>query len=241
MDPIIGGSLLSTAGSLFGNLIGNTGRRRAEARANAQNIKFWNMQNAYNHPAQQMQRFKDAGLNPNLIYGKGTPGNSEQITGAKAPEYNIDNPLSNITDFADVRKSEAQKNNLNSQTANVSMDTLVKAQNLRKTTKEADNLIKFSGDMLKADLKKKQADSAIAEINRWTLDQTKTNKVMQELYKAKSLKHQARGKKYEADISRRLSNISNLFNLPVGILMRAMNGLAGFGEQNKEFITPINQ
>lgn len=30
---------------------------------------------AYNSPEAQMQRFKDAGLNPNLIYGQGSPGN----------------------------------------------------------------------------------------------------------------------------------------------------------------------
>lgn len=33
---------------------------------------------AYNSPEAQMKRYKDAGLNPNLIYGQGTPGN---ITG----------------------------------------------------------------------------------------------------------------------------------------------------------------
>ncbi len=241
MDPILGGAVLSTAGSLFGNMINNRGARRAEARANEQNIKFWNMQNAYNHPAQQMQRFKDAGLNPNLIYGKGTPGNAEQITGAKAPEYTMDNPLSNITDFADVKSKEAQKNNLNSQTANVSMDTLVKAQNLRSKTKEADNLIKYSGDMLEADLKKKNEDATISELNRFTLDQTKTDRIMQELYKAKMLRENARGAGYEADIKKRLSNLSNLFNLPIGILNRAMNGLSSFGTENKKFITPLNQ
>ncbi len=238
MDPILGGSILSTAGSLFGNLIGNTGRKNAEARANAQNIKFWNMQNAYNHPAQQMQRFKDAGLNPNLIYGKGTNGNAEQITGAKAPDYQMDNPLSDITDFADIRSKDAQKNNLNSQTANVSMDTLVKAQNLRKSTKEADNLIKYSGDMLKADLKKKNEDAVISAINRETLSQTQTNKVLQELYKMKQGKQNARDAKYQANISERLSKIANLFNLPLGILTRAHNDLSSFGEQNKDFIIP---
>lgn len=240
MDPILGGSILSTAGSLFGNMIGNRGRKRAEARANAQNIKFWNMQNAYNTPAQQMQRFRDAGLNPNLIYGKGTPGNAEQITGAKAPDYQMDNPLSDITNFADIKAKDAQRNNLNSQTANVSMDTMIKAQNLRKSTKEADNLIKYSANMLEADLKKKNEDATISEINRYTLDQTKTDKIMQELYKAKMLKQDARGSKYEADIKRRISNMSNLFNLPVGILNRAMNNLSSFGNQNKDFITPLN-
>ena len=240
MDPILGGSILSTAGSLFGNMIGNRGRRKAEARANAQNIKFWNMQNAYNTPAMQMQRFKDAGLNPNLIYGKGTPGNAEQITGAKAPDYEMDNPLSNITDFADIKRTDAQKNNLNTQTANISMDTMIKAQNLRKTTKEADNVLKYSAQMLEQDLRKKTEDAALSTLNRELLDETKSQKVLQELLRVKTMRETARGSKYEADIKKRLSNISNLFNLPVGILNRVMNDLSGIGKQNKKFITPLN-
>ena len=47
---------------------------------NEQNIRLWQMQNEYNTPAQQMERFKAAGLNPNLIYGKGTAGNAQAIT-----------------------------------------------------------------------------------------------------------------------------------------------------------------
>lgn len=35
--------------------------------------------NAYNAPKMQMERFKEAGLNPNLIYGQGTPGNQSQM------------------------------------------------------------------------------------------------------------------------------------------------------------------
>lgn len=38
------------------------------------NLKFWNMQNEYNSPEQQMARFRKAGLNPNLIYGQGNSG-----------------------------------------------------------------------------------------------------------------------------------------------------------------------
>lgn len=42
---------------------------QAENRAMQNNIQLWNMQNQYNTPAAQMQRLKDAGLNPNLAYG----------------------------------------------------------------------------------------------------------------------------------------------------------------------------
>ena len=37
---------------------------------NQWNIDQWNRENAYNSPAAQMARFKDAGLNPDLAYGQ---------------------------------------------------------------------------------------------------------------------------------------------------------------------------
>lgn len=40
-------------------------------------------QNAYNTPVEQIKRFQEAGLNPNLIYGQGNPGN--QSTSGTAP------------------------------------------------------------------------------------------------------------------------------------------------------------
>lgn len=46
------------------------------------NLQMWNLHNAYNTPSSQMRRFKDAGLNPHLIYGQGTSGNA-----SSAPTY----------------------------------------------------------------------------------------------------------------------------------------------------------
>lgn len=45
----------------------------------AQNAQLQAEQNAYNAPAAQMQRYQDARLNPNLIYGQGTPGNQPSV------------------------------------------------------------------------------------------------------------------------------------------------------------------
>lgn len=50
---------------------------------NQQAIANWQLQNQYNSPAAQMQRFRDAGLNPNLIYGQGTAGNAGDISVGK--------------------------------------------------------------------------------------------------------------------------------------------------------------
>ncbi len=39
--------------------------------ANRMAMKSWQLANDYNHPIQQMERLKAAGLNPNLVYGSG--------------------------------------------------------------------------------------------------------------------------------------------------------------------------
>ena len=40
------------------------------------NKAMWQLMNEYNSPKAQMQRFKEAGLNPMLIYQQGNPGNA---------------------------------------------------------------------------------------------------------------------------------------------------------------------
>jgi hypothetical protein len=47
----------------------------------------WNRQNQYNSPEAQMTRFKEAGLNPHLIYGQMTTGQPIKTPEAKAPNY----------------------------------------------------------------------------------------------------------------------------------------------------------
>lgn len=48
----------------------------------AYNLELWNATNAYNTPAAQMQRYQDAGLNPNLIYGQQNQAQSPAEAGA---------------------------------------------------------------------------------------------------------------------------------------------------------------
>lgn len=90
------GPIVSGVGALGSSLISNIGAKKREAEARKQNVEFWKMQNKYNLPSAQMQRLKDAGLNPNLIYGSspaGAGGNAGAISPAKAAPYNIQNPV----------------------------------------------------------------------------------------------------------------------------------------------------
>lgn len=70
-----GTSILNTGAQIFTN---------AQNRRNA--LKDQQALNAYNTPAQQMQRFKEAGLNPNLIYKQTNEGAAVRSTDAIAPK-----------------------------------------------------------------------------------------------------------------------------------------------------------
>lgn len=51
----------------------------------SKNLEMWNLQNEYNSPTAQMQRLKDAGLNPNMMYGNISSGNASVLPKYQAP------------------------------------------------------------------------------------------------------------------------------------------------------------
>lgn len=96
-------------------------RKFAEKMMNRQRewaVQDWNMQNEYNNPANQMQRYKAAGLNPHLIYGQSNEGAQVRSTPSAnsegtAPQFTMD-PNSivgtyNQTRLADVAYDNALK------------------------------------------------------------------------------------------------------------------------------------
>jgi hypothetical protein len=46
-------------------------------------LQNWNRENEYNDPKQQMQRLREAGLNPNLVYGNGAENTAGAIGGGQ--------------------------------------------------------------------------------------------------------------------------------------------------------------
>lgn len=80
----------------------------------------WNMQNWYNSPQSQMRRLKAAGLNPNLVYGSGSVGNSAQGvrssgTGSyspRAPQVDLGGVAMQAyqSKYMDVQRQNLEKN-----------------------------------------------------------------------------------------------------------------------------------
>lgn len=80
-----GAAIITGASNVVGSGLGAIGakkRMKLQAGYNMEMAKYayskdlemWNRKNVYNSPMQQMARFKEAGLNPMLMYGKGTAG-----------------------------------------------------------------------------------------------------------------------------------------------------------------------
>lgn len=116
----------SVSGGLFSANQARKNRAFQERMYNKQvedNIKFWNMQNEYNLPSAQLERLRDAGLNPLLMYGEGgLSGNIAQsaIQSGTAPHGAQGHAESFNTriDFANLALLEAQAKALDAQAEN---------------------------------------------------------------------------------------------------------------------------
>lgn len=79
----------------------------------AQNLDFWNRQNAYNTPLAQMQRFKAAGLNPHLIYDQSNMAGPISSPSTPLSEWKEPDRAGLMLDYLqryqDLKNSEAQE------------------------------------------------------------------------------------------------------------------------------------
>lgn len=94
----------------------------------------WNRQNQYNSPAAQMQRYKDAGLSPHLIYGQQNTAPAIRSTEAKAPQYMA--PNIDVSGAANPLLIQAQLKNIEANTIKTLSETNYKNLNtdlLRET------------------------------------------------------------------------------------------------------------
>jgi len=128
---------------------------------------MWDKVNKYNNPIAQMERLKNAGLNPNLIYGS-SPGSAtgnagdissgKQLTG-QAPQYQLDNPM---VPFMDTKVKQAQANNMNTAAMKNIADT-----NLSGARKDRINgLLSSEIKMAEEEAKRSSMDTFIKEFEK---------------------------------------------------------------------------
>lgn len=114
-------------------------KQRADALAD------WNMQNEFNSPKQQMLRFKEAGLNPNLIYGQmsnspAVRSSSPQSYSPTAPQVDLTRPAGMMIDqYYDAQLKNATIDNVKAQADANQQNALLKAMDVLKESKNIPN------------------------------------------------------------------------------------------------------
>jgi hypothetical protein len=104
---------------------------------NAENLKNWNLQNAYNDPSAQMQRLKNAGLNANMVYGGGATTTAQQIQKSsptdykgQAPQFDPQPAMQMVDTYYNSQAKQQNIDNLAKQNALMDADLLLKNQQL---------------------------------------------------------------------------------------------------------------
>lgn len=128
------GAAIAGAVALASAIIGSSSSKKQTERTNRANLEMAkyqqeanqasiDKQNAFNSPQSQMMRYGEAGLNPNLIYGQGTPGNQAEIAKYQAPQQDWHSTPLVLPDllgiYQDFGIKQAQLENIEAQTRNV--------------------------------------------------------------------------------------------------------------------------
>jgi len=165
------GKVAGGIGSLFG-----IGRGKRQNKRNRKNMLYqheldkgmFDYQNAYNTPAAQMQRLKDAGLNPALMYSQGNTGNASGYPQTKQMAPYQETPVDTMALInsalaaANIRQVDAQTEGqeINNDLEAQSLPFKIKRQRreLKQMTKQIENTIK--------DTEKKEAEKSLAQKKR---------------------------------------------------------------------------
>lgn len=211
--PLIaaGSELLNVGSQIFSNSSSQNFAKQQYAQQRQDALADWNMNNLYNSPAEQMKRYKAAGLNPNLIYNQSNTAqpvrsSSPQAWHPQAPQINGANINSSILGMYDIAKKQAETNNVQATTdlikqqlvANVSGAT---SANLRATAARTD--VGTESDSLKL--------AQARALNPYTLESARLDTMQKAANVEYTLDNNQRAAAMNAvSIQQALQNIANL-------------------------------
>jgi len=159
----VAGSLLGIGAPLFGqakaaeqsakNVQDTIAHQKEMAQyAYGKDLEMWERQNLYNEPSQQMARLKEAGLNPNLVFGGGSVNN----TSSTMPKYQQVKPdysgrrnpleaLATMGMYQDLKLKQAQVDNVRAQREGQDIKNGITLLNKRMETARTNYFLKDRG------------------------------------------------------------------------------------------------
>lgn len=234
-----------SAGSSIATGVGNyQGTRKQQHRAHRLNLDAWNRQNEYNHPLAQMQRLREAGLNPNMIYGSSptsATGQAGQIAPVKATDVRFENPLVGLQLHSDIKQRQAQTNNLRVQNDVLEQEAIIKAleagiksNTLKSTSAKASvsqDLANSSVDAARENVKNIQLRNQNQEVQNTIQDSTKLAQISRIRTEAKKAVQDLSGQKLlnrlrHLEVQLKEMGIERTDNMIFRMLGRSWNALS---------------
>ena len=180
-------SIGQSVSNIASSAISNAGNKKAQARARAHDINMWNKTNAYNDPKSQMERLRNAGLNPNMVYGGSsgqTAGQANALPGAKAPDYNMELGAPAMQ-YVNMKNTEAQTNNLQTQNG------VLQAERNLKSAQAITEVLKNSDLQASAQFRKQMVKKSLHDIQKAQYDARQSD--LEGQYKQYELKRASKG------------------------------------------------
>lgn len=126
------GTIIGGISSIFGSGMSYKGQKdtnktniQLAQQGREHDVNMWNRQNEYNTPEMQMHRLKEAGLNPNLMYGNGqaSTGNADApkqahvaTTSNEMASFANNNAIQMLSQYNDWQVKKAQIQNIQEET-----------------------------------------------------------------------------------------------------------------------------
>lgn len=125
---------LNAVGNITSSFINNAINRSENKKAYERNLAMWNMENEYNHPVQQMARLREAGLNPNLVYGSGATTLAASTKSAQPANVSFPqlDALQMMNAYQDLKQKDAMTENIKAQKAEVDARRIIAEEQAKK-------------------------------------------------------------------------------------------------------------
>lgn len=120
---------------------------------NERAAQAWERENAYNHPKQQMNRLRQAGINPHTVMGKGADATAGTLHIGSSSNPGLSNNMSgprmntgsnSLLEFAQIKNLQAETDQTMQMTKNLEIDNQLKGLDvLGKDTSNKSNLVDY--------------------------------------------------------------------------------------------------
>jgi hypothetical protein len=255
LDPLTAQAIINAGSQVSGGILGYIGQRQTNKTnlklaedARRHDINMWKMQNEYNTPFMQMQRLKEAGLNPNLMYGQGTTGNASSPQKAPVPE--VSNELASLAQmslapvlsmYQDWRVKNAQIENLKANAEATRQNAALTA--LRQITQDYTNRkLKDESDFWLTDAEnrsyKLQGEANITRFKAHTaqriFNEALPSQIKQIMLRNNLLEQQIRSQSLENDLNEKLKplGVTSRDNLILRLITNKLSPKKGSNKPN---------